>query len=260
MAHLYYRIHSAFWNGVRQLCLGGLRFGFARPMVVDRGRVLIFSPHQDDETLGCGGLIALKRRRGANVHVAFLTDGSRGCGDDSPWTAEQLSEIRRGEAVAALDLLGVPASNLTFLGAPDGALDALGPDQEQSLLLALERLLQSLQPDEVLLPFHGDRHPDHKAAHRLVLESLKRSGVSPLVHQYPVWALETPWRSGLRWPELKGARYLKIDKVVSLKRQALGEYRSQVEPQPPHGRLGLPSSLLALFLKDYELYFPGGEP
>lgn len=228
-------------------------------MGVNRGRVLLFSPHQDDETLGCGGLIALKRRQRADVHVAFLTDGSRGCGDDSPWTAEQLSDIRRGEAVAALDRLGVPASNLTFMDAPDGSLDALEPGQEQSLLSAIEGLLHSLQPDEVLLPFHGDRHPDHKAAHRLVLESLRRSGLSPLVRQYPVWALETPWRSSLRWAELKGARYLKIDTVVSLKRQALGEYRSQVEPQPPHERLGLPPCLLALFLKDYELYFPGGE-
>ena len=39
-------------------------------------RVLVVAPHQDDETLGCGGLIARKRYEGLPVHVVFITDGS----------------------------------------------------------------------------------------------------------------------------------------------------------------------------------------
>ena len=39
------------------------------------GRSLILAPHQDDELLGCGGMIATKARLGAYVAIAFLTDG-----------------------------------------------------------------------------------------------------------------------------------------------------------------------------------------
>src|SRR5688572_2212586 len=37
--------------------------------------VLALAPHMDDETMGCGGTLALHAQRGATVTVAFLTDG-----------------------------------------------------------------------------------------------------------------------------------------------------------------------------------------
>ncbi len=37
---------------------------------------VVVAPHPDDETLGCGVLIAAKRRLGAEVAVVFLTDGA----------------------------------------------------------------------------------------------------------------------------------------------------------------------------------------
>ncbi len=38
------------------------------------GRLLVFSPHADDETLGCGGLIG--KMESTNVHIAEFTIGS----------------------------------------------------------------------------------------------------------------------------------------------------------------------------------------
>jgi LmbE family N-acetylglucosaminyl deacetylase len=256
VSQLFYRAHGEFWSLVRRFCMAQLRFVFARRMEASDGSAVIFSPHQDDETLGCGGLIALKRQRRTNVHVAFMTDGSRGCPENATWSPDQLAEIRRSEAVAALRTLDVPAACLTFLGARDGTLATLEPSKELALLRTLEELLEALNPAEVYLPFRGDHHGDHRATHRLVMAALRRSGRRPLIFQYPVWALETPWRAGFRWTELKDLRYVRIEETLSLKATALAEYRSQVEPYPPHGRRGLPSGFLALFLKSYELYLP----
>lgn len=248
------RVHWHFWRLVRTVCLGLFRYVVAHPMEVGPQSVLIFSPHQDDETLGCGGLIALKRRGGASVHIAFLTDGSRGCGEASLYSPEHLVETRRCEAIAALDVLDVEASHLTFLNAPDGALASLDTAQKLELLHSLEDLLCEVKPDQVLLPFRQDNHPDHRATYRLVQEALKRSKATPQLFFYPIWALEAPWRASLRWSEFRGARYLRVGDVLERKRAALREYRSQVEPQPPNGRLGLSPGFLQLFLKDYELY------
>ncbi len=41
------------------------------------GSTLVFAPHQDDETLGCGGTIIKKNRLGAKVTIVFLTDGRK---------------------------------------------------------------------------------------------------------------------------------------------------------------------------------------
>lgn len=259
LRQLLFRIHQGFWSLVRRFCLFQFRFVFSRPMKASPHGALVFSPHQDDETLGCGGLIAMKREQRAAVHVVFLTDGSRGCSDDSPLTPDQLAEIRKSESVAALHALGLPASSLSFLGAPDGALSTLSSAKEEDLLSALEELLITLEPAEIYLPFRGDPHDDHRATYRLVMSALQRSGRRPLIFQYPVWALEIPWRSSLGWAELSNLRYLRIDAALPLKRAALAHYRSQLDPQPPHGRRGLPPEFLKLFLTNYELYLPTHE-
>ncbi|HTI01677.1 MAG TPA: PIG-L family deacetylase, partial [Acidisoma sp.] len=45
--------------------------------VLLQGRLpLILAPHPDDETLGCGGLIAQCCAAGMPPHVAIMTDGS----------------------------------------------------------------------------------------------------------------------------------------------------------------------------------------
>ena len=36
---------------------------------------IVFAPHPDDETLGCGGTIIKKRQAGAKISIVFMTDG-----------------------------------------------------------------------------------------------------------------------------------------------------------------------------------------
>lgn len=50
-------------------------------MAINQRSAIVFSPHQDDETLGCGGMIALRRAQNIPVSVVFLTDGQGGVSD-----------------------------------------------------------------------------------------------------------------------------------------------------------------------------------
>ena len=60
--------------------------------------VIVFAPHPDDETWGCGGSIAKKISEGFEVIVVILTDGryafSEIFGINSDPTPEELKEIR----------------------------------------------------------------------------------------------------------------------------------------------------------------------
>src|SRR5947208_1953038 len=78
----------------------------ARPTVV-------FAPHQDDEALGCGGTILRKRRAGAAVDIAFVTDGSQSHARLMDPAA--LSALRAREALAAAEVLGVEKGRVHFL-------------------------------------------------------------------------------------------------------------------------------------------------
>ena len=68
--------------------------------------VLALAPHPDDESLGCGGALALHRAAGDPVKVVFVTDGARGDerGEDP---RDAYVALRRREAAEACAALGV---------------------------------------------------------------------------------------------------------------------------------------------------------
>src|SRR5665213_2709092 len=87
------------------------------------GGKLIIAPHPDDETLGCGGLIASQARAGQAVDIVFLTDGAASHPGHPTLSPAQLAGARRDEAVAAAAILGVRADRLHFFNLPDSTLD-----------------------------------------------------------------------------------------------------------------------------------------
>jgi len=51
-------------------------------LLANTQRVVVVSPHPDDEVLACGGLLALHARRGGEVMVVAVTDGEASHRDD----------------------------------------------------------------------------------------------------------------------------------------------------------------------------------
>ena len=129
------------------------------------GGALVLSPHQDDETIGCGLLIAEKANRGIPIAVAVATDGRSGWYSPTPPPPPNaIAEIRRLEWHRALDVLGVPRTDRFELNFPDGDLK----DYEDELADRLRELLGSLRPSQVFVTRSGDPHPDHRALARAV--------------------------------------------------------------------------------------------
>ena len=184
-------------------------------------RVLVFSPHPDDETLGVGGYLYEARKRGAHVEVVYLTngDGFRLCaaaryrGWPGGSAMRRLADDRREEAHAALAALGLRPEESTFLGYPDRGLAALwlgsggkgepyrspfteekavpaahtfhpgAPYAGASVLEDVERVLRRVRPDVILYPDPADDHPDHWAAHCFVQLALERLAGEPWARQ-----------------------------------------------------------------------------
>lgn len=159
-----------------------------RPSLEDLASpALVLAPHPDDETLGCGGTIAHKRRAGARVRVAFLTNGERSHPDLPPAT---LGTLRRREAVAAGRELGVPEAELTFFGLPDGGLAR----HREAAKARVADLLDELRPREVYVPHRLDGPLDHGVTAESALAAIRHVGRPVLVHEYAVWLWHGfPW-------------------------------------------------------------------
>ena len=142
------------------------------------GRVLVLSPHPDDETLGCGGSLCGHVAAGDEVRVVFLTSGELG---DKGRDPAQTARVREEEAAAAAAILGV--QHIEFWRQPDKGLRA-GADSVRRLT----GLLQEWRPQCVYTTHHGESHPDHRAAPRLLGRALAAAHVArPRVLLFEIW-------------------------------------------------------------------------
>ena len=68
-------------------------------------KIIVFAPHPDDETLGCGGTIAKRIVEGYEVIIVIMTDGRHSylemLGIDKDPTPNELKEIRKEEVKRA---------------------------------------------------------------------------------------------------------------------------------------------------------------
>jgi len=220
----------------------------ARPYSVTDAPAIIFAPHPDDETLGCGGLIALKRRLGVEINIVFLTDGANAPPTPITPGGKPMADLRHREAHRAAAALGVPPQNIHHFLYPDSMLCQLSQQHREDAVSRIEQCLAELEPAEVFIPHHHDHHPDHEAAHDFILTAIRRSARMPTVLEYPIWlGWSSPWLARVFSRDLAGARRLCISSARRNKLRALAAYKSQ--------RGTLPRGFIARFLQPDEIYF-----
>ncbi len=187
---------------------------------------LIIAPHPDDETLGCGGAIAILRQMNLPVKVAIISDGTKSHPNSRKYPAEALRDLREKESLAALKILGVDAQDIIFFRLPDGNVPNLGEAEFDSTINLFQSYLTRLKPATILLPWRGDPHCDHRASWQLINTAIKKLDISSRLLEYPIWTWERQQTSNLF--DSAKTWQLDINRVLDLKKQAITQYRSQI--------------------------------
>ncbi len=217
--------------------------------------VLIVAPHPDDETLGCGGAIALLRSDHCPVSVLVISDGTQSHPRSLKYPAPVLQQLRQQETLDALTILGVDRASVTFLRLPDGAVETLVTSAEHQA--ACGTYLEAIAPKTIFLPWRHDPHPDHRATWQLIHSAIAHLRVAPRLIEYPIWDWDLAQSCGLpNSAQITGWR-LNIEAVVSLKLRAIAAYRSQITDlidDDPNG-FRLTPEMLANFMHPWEIYF-----
>ena len=117
------------------------------------GKLVIFVPHQDDETNLAGNILSYLVRQ-YDVYVVYSSL------DANPDKAR----IRKQEARNACAVYGIKKENVIFLGLPDTP-NRNGrhffTDGDKSIILKFEEILRTLMP-EVIMGTDFDFHSDHR--------------------------------------------------------------------------------------------------
>lgn len=212
-------------------------------------RIVIFSPHPDDDILACGGTIALKIKQGYEIYIVYMTDGRNShlhiLGISSDPSPAELAEIRKEEARKALYVMGIDKDSLIFLNYEDGTLEKNIHTAE----MEVKQVLKNLQPVEVYFPTLRDKHPDHRATNIIVYDSLKAIRFRESAYQYTIYGIQ------YEADYLNEIKSVDISSVLNLKKKAIKEHRSQVTKLFPKQECAILSeSLVSKFLGNVEVF------
>lgn len=138
--------------------------------------ILVLAMQPGDESLDCGGLIALSCRRGRQPFVMVLHDGSGSHPNSTAWPPERLAAERERETREAVRRLGLRPERLLMAGLFDGPTPAEGPVFE-AILRAVSLVMWARDCNLIVAPWPGAGNP---AAHRIAAEVARRSGVGHL--------------------------------------------------------------------------------
>jgi LmbE family N-acetylglucosaminyl deacetylase len=126
--------------------------------------ILVLAPHPDDETLGCGGLIAAAVKHGLGVKIVFLTNGEASHPNSVTHPPRRLARLRQCEAEAATRRLGSGVQNC-FLRLPDTGTAFLPYPMRRVVRECLKDEARAFDSDVILAPAGDDPHTDHQSAY-----------------------------------------------------------------------------------------------
>jgi LmbE family N-acetylglucosaminyl deacetylase len=211
------------------------------------GPVVVLAPHPDDETLGCGGLIARRAHEGRRVVVIVMTDGRallRRFGIDRDPSEAEVSAMRKAETRRALDILTDGRAELMFLDIENERL----VEQQAAATARVTELLRDLAPAELYVtsPFEG--HREHLAANAVARAACAATGACGAIFEYIV-----SLKAGVSVDDVPRRRVaVDVSAHRDRERRALAQFRSHLDVISPR--------MTGPLTPNYDRYLTSEEP
>ncbi len=190
-------------------------------------RVLVISPHADDEAMGCAGLIAKLTEKGCQVHVLYLAvDGFHHYGLERQTSYKE----RVAEVEAVTELLGC-TYDIAY-GNKD-LIEKLDTLPKRDLVDLFETAINEHRPELLLLPYGEDYDQDHVAAFQTAFAAAR-----PIAEVFGKWLVphvftyemtKIQWASG---PLPRPVAFCDITDHLETKQEAIRRHATQLRPSP----------------------------
>ena len=216
------------------------------PQPAKQDRVLVFSPHCDDETIAVGGYDYQAVKNGASVNIALVTDCNK-----HGWKDTRYKEFK-----SAAKTLGIPEDHLEFWGFKEGAKTEtdLGAIKD---MMAAE--IKTYNPTVIIAPMTQDAHFDHYLTAKAAIEAMAEANYQGQKYGYLVHHRFYPQPKGYKTslyltPPLRYLGYgegwvkqMLSQEAVDAKNEAVLGYKSQL-------RIPLLNTLLKSMIRQDEVF------
>lgn len=190
-------------------------------------RVLVISPHADDEAMGCAGLLAKLAERDCEVHIMYMAVyGFHHYGLDRRTSyKERVVEV---EAVA--ELLGC---GYEIAYGDRDLIEKLDTLPKRELVDLFEAAINEHRPDLLLLPYGEDYDQDHVATFKAAFAAAR-----PIAEAFGKWLVPhvmTYEMVKINWAAEQLPRpvaYCDISGHLDVKLEAIRRHATQLRPSP----------------------------
>ena len=183
-------------------------------------KVLVISPHPDDETLGAGGTLLRHKYKGDRIFWLNVTDMKEEYGYSPSVVKRRTEEINRViKAYGFEDFFNLRLKPASLTEADIPKIIDLSKD-----------FIERVRPQVVYIPFYGDAHSDH----RIVFQAFKHF-FKPF--RYPfiekVLMMEIISETDQQWVEVfKPNFFVDISQFIDQKLEILKIYSSELGEHP----------------------------
>ena len=135
-------------------------------------KIVVFSPHSDDETLGAGGYLLKHRDMGDEIYWVNVTNAKTEYG----YSEEETSRWN--------EIIGKVNKRFDFVRMYDLGLEPAALDRicKSVLIKKIKDCIEEIKPNIVLIPYFEDTHSDHRIVFESVMACCK-SFRSPVVEK-----------------------------------------------------------------------------
>ena len=184
-------------------------------------KILIVSPHPDDETLGAGGSILRYKAQGHKLFCLNITNISEKFGYSSKEVLTRKREIARVRNAYALD-------GFFDLGLEPSTLHEY---QSQMLIKEISKIMVKINPEIVILPYRSDIHSDHRIVFDAV-SSCTKNFRYPSIRKILMMEILSETNFILAGEKFSPNYYVNIDKYITKKIDIMKIYKKEIKDHP----------------------------
>lgn len=190
-------------------------------------KILIISAHPDDEVYGMGGTIAKLAKRGHEVHVLIVTDGSSAQYRNNP-NLKGIIDAKKKETYKANEILGT--TEVHFGELPDMRLDSIDHIEINQII---ENIIFRVKPEVVYTHFYGDVNLDHRRVYESTLVACRPTMTQSVkeIYCYRVPS-STEWSPQISTSIFMPNIIVDISDVLEHKYKAISAYETEVREYP----------------------------
>ncbi len=184
-------------------------------------KIMVVSPHPDDETLGAGGTLLKMKKQGNEIYWLNITNMKTELG----WSEEAVAH-RKEQIDSVASFYGF--QGVFNLELPPACLSSM---EEGEIIARIKEVYEKVKPEWIILPGNYDAHSDHHVVYNCCMACAK-SFRAPYIKRITTMEIPSETEYGFQDARFAPNLYVDITDELEEKIRVMKIYDTELEERP----------------------------